>query len=207
MFDLTPADLARSILGCADGPASFNGELTRLGGTVVSADPLYRYSRQQIATRIQQTSTEILAQTRQTLDNYHWDAIADVDELGRVRMQAMEVFLDDYEQGLREGRYLDSSLPRLPFEDQQFDLALCSHYLFLYSDQIPLESHVEGLLELCRVAAEVRVFPLVALDGRLSVHLGEAIRRLIRSGIDVEITGVPYRFQKGAYQMLVATTQ
>jgi len=41
MFDLRPDDLKRCILGCADGPASFNSELTRRGGGVVSVDPLY----------------------------------------------------------------------------------------------------------------------------------------------------------------------
>lgn len=41
MFDLSAADLRRRILGCGDGPASFNAELNSLGGDVVSIDPLY----------------------------------------------------------------------------------------------------------------------------------------------------------------------
>ena len=44
MFDLRPDDLKGRILGCADGPASFNSELTRRGGRVISADPLYELS-------------------------------------------------------------------------------------------------------------------------------------------------------------------
>lgn len=42
MFALTGEDLRKRILGCGDGPASFNAELTRRGGAVVSAQGLYR---------------------------------------------------------------------------------------------------------------------------------------------------------------------
>jgi hypothetical protein len=56
MFHLADADLARSILGCGDGPASFNAELTRRGGRVVSADPIYRFSADQIRSRIDATT-------------------------------------------------------------------------------------------------------------------------------------------------------
>gem|GEM_PF-5512513 len=34
---------------------------------------------------------------------------------------------------LGQGRYRLAALPKLPFTDQEFDLCLCSHLLFLYS--------------------------------------------------------------------------
>ena len=37
MFALTDDDLARKIVGCGDGPASFNAEATRLGSAVIGA--------------------------------------------------------------------------------------------------------------------------------------------------------------------------
>jgi len=48
MFALTEADLDLRIVGCGDGPASFNAEATRRGAAVVSCDPLYRYDVEQI---------------------------------------------------------------------------------------------------------------------------------------------------------------
>jgi hypothetical protein len=42
MFAFEDADLGSQILGCADGPASFNAEATRRGAFVVSCDPIYR---------------------------------------------------------------------------------------------------------------------------------------------------------------------
>jgi hypothetical protein len=41
MFALSDADLRGRVLGCADGPASFNAEATRRGTSIISADPLY----------------------------------------------------------------------------------------------------------------------------------------------------------------------
>jgi hypothetical protein len=38
MFALSGDDLAGTILGCGDGPASFNAEATALGHRVVSCD-------------------------------------------------------------------------------------------------------------------------------------------------------------------------
>ena len=44
MFDLSEGDLCGRILGCADGPASFNAEMKAQGRSVISVDPLYSYS-------------------------------------------------------------------------------------------------------------------------------------------------------------------
>ncbi len=45
MFNLTDEDLSRGILGCADGPASFNAEMSRSGRRAISCDPLYEAQR------------------------------------------------------------------------------------------------------------------------------------------------------------------
>lgn len=37
MFALTDEDLRKNILGCGDGPADFNAEITKRGGKIVSA--------------------------------------------------------------------------------------------------------------------------------------------------------------------------
>jgi SAM-dependent methyltransferase len=202
MFDLRPDDLRGRILGCADGPASFNSELTRRGGRVVSVDPLYEFSSNEIAQRIEETRDEVISQTRREQHRFVWDTITSVGELSRVRMAAMKVFLDDYESGKSDGRYLAAGLPDLPFEDQEFDLALSAHLLFFYADQLPLDFHRAGLLELCRVAREVRIFPLLDVNGVRSRHLEPILDEIESSGLDAKIREVPYEFQRGGNQML-----
>src|SRR4030095_9977570 len=110
----------------------------------------------------------MIDQTRRNAASFVWDSIQSVDELGRVRMAAMQEFLDDFTDGKAEGRYVEAELPALPFADSSFDLAVCSHLLFLYSSQLGEAFHQQAVQELCRVAREVRIFPLLALDGKRS---------------------------------------
>ena len=202
MFALCDADLERSVLGCADGPASFNAEATRRGAKVISADPLYRFATSEIRDRIEATSEQILEQTRRNADEFVWDTIRSIDELGAVRMGAMRSFLEDFESGKRQGRYVDAALPTLSFPDASFDLALCSHFLFLYTEQLTAKFHQAAIRELCRVAAEVRIFPLLALGGRPSSHVTPVSEYLRHRGLSVTIETVPYEFQRGGNQMM-----
>lgn len=202
MFDLTRADLTRSILGCGDGPASFNAEINAQGGQVVSVDPLYAFSAGEIRSRVDATYTTIIGQVKQTMHLYVWREFADPDDLGRIRLAAMEGFLADYAAGRAEGRYLNGSLPRLDFADNQFDLALCSHLLFLYSEQLDQSFHLAAVQELLRVAREVRIFPLLALGGIPSPHLDAVIAHAMNCGAQAELRPVPYEFLRGGNHML-----
>lgn len=203
MFALTGSDLEKSILGCSDGPAAFNAELTSRGGTVVSVDPLYQFSGDRIRARIDEVVPQILVQVAQNADDYVWQRIKDATELGKVRLNAMQQFLADYEAGLAAGRYVCAALPFLPFADQQFELGLCSNFLFLYSDHFDLQLHIQSMKELCRVAAEVRVYPLISLDGTRSGHLPAVLESLAGDGRLVSIQEVGSQFRKGATEMLV----
>ena len=140
MFALSEIDLRSRILGCADGPAGFNAEASRRGVAVVSCDPLYGADASQIRQRIEATFDEVLEQTRRNADEFVWDTITSIDELASLRRAAMDTFLADYEGGKAEGRYVEAELPVLPFSDHSFDLAVCSHFLFLYSDQLETRS-------------------------------------------------------------------
>ncbi|MDJ0705493.1 MAG: class I SAM-dependent methyltransferase [Leptolyngbyaceae cyanobacterium MO_188.B28] len=203
MFSLTESDLKKSILGCGDGPASFNAELTALNGNVVSIDPTYQFDGLSLQSRISEVYAEIMPQMYKNQDKYIWESIASVEELGRTRMDAMQKFISDYEIGKKSGRYIHESLPELSFENNQFDLALCSHYLFLYSDHVSLEEHIASINELCRVAREVRIYPLLSLNGEISPHLKEVLSSLHNSAFITSLVDVKYQFQKGATQMLV----
>ncbi|WP_204136941.1 SAM-dependent methyltransferase [Halomicronema sp. CCY15110] len=202
MFDLSDKDLACRVLGCGDGPAGFNAELARRGGRVVSIDPIYAFSRTQIRQRISETYETVMAQMRSNRADYLWTSISSVDELGGIRMSAMDAFLADYETGQAESRYVAGELPYLPFADNAFDIALSSHCLFLYSDHFSENFHIQSLLEMLRVAREIRVFPLLGLDGKPSLHLGGVVADLHEHGFQTDISLVPYEFQRGANQML-----
>ncbi len=203
MFTLTEEDLKRSILGCGDGPASFNATLTRQGGNVVSLDPIYAFSATQIKSRVDETYATVLAQLEKNKGDFVWNKITSVAELGEIRMAAMKLFLADYETGKQQNRYIFGELPSLPFADKQFDLALSSHFLFLYSEHLSCDFHLQALQEILRVAREVRVFPLLTLDTKLSSHLQSVLDFFKQNTFQVEIKPVDYEFQRGANQMLI----
>jgi hypothetical protein len=202
MFALTERDLERSILGCADGPAAFNAELTRRGGHIISCDPLYAFSAGEIESRIEDCFETVLEQARQNAEGFVWSKdIPDVEVLGMTRRKAMRSFLDDYDPGKIAGRYIAAELPELPFADHTFDLAVCSHFLFLYGS-LGLDFHVRSISVLCRVAREVRVFPLLQLDRQKSPLLPAIIEKFTAMGHMPEILAVPYEFQRGGNEML-----
>ncbi len=205
MFNLKQEDLDGRILGCADGPAGFNAELNRRGGRVVSCDPIYRFTKEQLSERIEQACEEIIEQTRKNADNFIWSSIGSVEGLRETRMSAMKEFLADYDEGKKQGRYIDAELPLLPFDDGDFDIALCSHFLFLYSDRLSMGFHRESIRQLCRVATEVRIFPLIDLDLRPSPHVQPIVRLLGRDGFTASVEQVPYEFQRGGNKMLRIT--
>jgi len=203
MFSLSPVDLEQKILGCGDGPASFNSTLSSNGGHIVSVDPAYAFTAREIRKRIEETYEEVLEQTRKNEDEFLWDVITSVEELGRIRMLAMGAFLEDFEKGMAEGRYQVSGLPELHFKDKEFDIALCSHLLFLYSEKFSKEFHLASIRELCRVAREVRIFPLLELGSRKSRHLKPVTKELKKEHYLVEIKKVSYQFQKGGNEMMI----
>ena len=205
MFLLSRDDLGKRILGCGDGPASFNAELTQSGGNVVSIDPLFQFNANQIRLRIDEVYPQVISQVSKNKGDYVWSKFSDVDALGKARMDAMRIFLSDYEVANDTGRYLNASLPELPFDDGEFELALCSHYLFLYSEHVNQAQHILSMKELCRVAQEVRVYPLLSIHtNQESIHLHPVMVELNARGIDVSLIEVVYEFQKGATKMLVA---
>jgi hypothetical protein len=199
MFALGEAELRLRILGCVDGPAGFNAEGARRGARIVSCDPLYRFGNAQIRERIDATCDGMLQQTRQNQHEFVWSSIAGVEELGRMRRAAMETFLGDYP---RRGACIAGALPALPFAADSFALALCSHFLFLYSRLLLFDFHVAAAREMLRVASEVRIFPLLALGGERSAHVDRLIEALRAAGHDAVVVGVAYEFQRGGNQML-----
>ena len=206
MFSLEESDLALSTLGCADGPASVNAELHQQEKNYVSLDPIYQFSAKQIEKRIEETALVIAEQLEENRTDYLWGYYESPQRLVQIRRMAMDVFLADFAQQRSAGRYITGALPNLPFGDRAFELALCSHCLFSYSAQLDEDFHCQAILEMTRVAREVRIFPLLEINGERSRHLDGVLNFLKGKNLSWEIVSVDYEFQTDGNQLLILKT-
>jgi hypothetical protein len=203
MFDLDEAALpGLRVLDCCAGASSFVAGACRRGAAAVAVDPLYRLPREEIA----ETSRSGLAGGNaiwaQHPDRFTWSWYGDPQARDRMRARALAEFVLDL--STHSDRYVGASLPTLPYDDRAFDLALCSHLLFTWADQLGREWHRAALLELARVAAEVRVFPTVLQGPGEPVPFWDALMADLRdAGLVAELRRSPYEFQVGADHMLV----
>lgn len=202
MFALSEGDLEKAIVGVGDGPASFNAEMWGLGKSVVSIDPLYVFQAEEIERQFDAVVDGIIEQVKSTPADWVWSYHGSPDYLKQNRRRVLRRFIADYDGGKADGRYLVGELPGLDFEDGRFELALCSHLLFLYSGHLSYEFHLASILEMLRVAAEVRIFPLLTLMLERSPYVQPVMKAVTAMGFLANVEKVNYELQKGGDEML-----
>jgi len=202
MFNLSNFELDKRIISFGDGPASFNAEMTKLGKSVLSIDPIYQFSKTDLQYRISETKDIVIEQTRKNLDNFKWEKIHDVHHLEEIRMKAMKNYIEDFVIGKLDGRYLYHELPyKTEIADSSFDIGLSSHFLILYS-LLGIDFHLKSITEMLRLCREIRIFPLLNLNVQKSEVLDD-ILSYFKSDYELSIVKVDYEFQKNANEMLV----
>lgn len=202
MFNLTKEELEGSmILDCPAGACSFTALANQQGADVTAADIAYHYDFELLKEKGAQDLEIVMQNVEKVKDNYIWDYFRSIDDLKNQRIQAFTDCMSH--MGQVPDRYIPSTLPALPFTDNQFDLTLSAHFLFLYADKLDYDFHIQTIKELIRVSKrEIRIFPLVSLSCNRYKYLDKLIAYLQCRGCIVNEVPVPYEFQKGANSML-----
>ena len=202
MFQLDDTCILKKIADFGGGPSSFNCEADKLGYSVTSFDPIYQFSKEALEQRIEEVRVTVMQQMKENMNNYVWTNIKSLEELERIRMSAMQLFLSDYQKGLQEKRYVYHELPeKLPYMDDTFDIGLSSHFLLMYTS-LGFDFHIKAMTEMLRVCKEIRIFPIVDLDANKT----ELIKNVIdyfQKDYSVEIRQTTYEFQKDGNKLLV----
>ncbi|MDA1261866.1 MAG: methyltransferase domain-containing protein [Planctomycetota bacterium] len=202
MFSLDESSLrGRSILDCPSGPDSFVAEGFKHGLNVIGCDPMYAMSLEQLCKSGKEHIDECFLQLQQTPDNFDH---RDIDKFRKDKYDALESFAKDYLSG-KETRYIDASIPNLPFADRSFDLVLSSHFLFCYaavkdggmlqSDIFDLDFHLKGITELARVTrSELRMTPTHSMQAppRRHPYLDASVKHLESLGFAVTLEPSDY---------------
>lgn len=165
LFNLTEDDLNKKILDFPARLNSFNAEMFQLNRLSAACDELYGDSL-----RLKQFSQTNLTHKINSL-------------------KTIQQFEKDFQNGLKENRYVAGTLPQLPFNNHQFDLMLSSFFFFLNEDH--LDNCWNNLMEMLRVATEVRIAPLLS-EQNLQVLLGPLMLKLQMHSFGIEIRSITF---------------
>jgi len=202
MFNLTQEDLVgRKILDCPAGACSFTAKANQLGADVTATDIAYYHPFEQLVEKGFEDIEHTTFNMEKAHSNFLWDYFKSVVGLKSHRTQALTDCANDMK--LFPNRYIPAVLPALPFKDKEFDITLSAHFLFMYSDRLDYDFHLQTLHELMRVTKdEIRIFPLADLSRNRYEHLDKLVDYIQNQGFTTEELTVPYEFQKGANSML-----
>lgn len=202
LFNLsTDRIMSTRILDCPAGACSFTAEANQKGGDVTAIDIAYYHPVDKLKDKGLIDIEHGVSHLQSAQDNYVWDYFKSVEDLKQTRIRALLNCTDDMIH--HPERYIAATLPDLPFQDNEFELTLSAHLLFMYSDRLDIEFHRSTLLELMRVTSkEIRIFPIVNQSSEISEHLEEILDLIELEGWEYEIERVPYEFQRKANQFL-----
>lgn len=202
MFGLSDQDLALNFIEVASGPTGFNAQMHTRGHRVTSVDEMFGLALADLKQHMYSTFEEHLEAISQHSDVFKWGSYGTLDNLAANRRKGMELFLEDFLPGKAEGRYVAATPNRLPFPDFSYDIALLSHHLFAESDMNSIQDDINVIKETSRVAKEIRIFPLVDNQAKLSPTVGPVMLALQQEELGVEIREVPYTLQGKANAMM-----
>ena len=196
MFNLTPSDLDKSIIDVGGGPAGFVAGQHARGARAVAVDPIFAYELREIQAAFERNIDVALDQINEREHSMAY--FGSLPNLRLCRKQAFAAFAHHF----CPEWYQQGALPRLDFADSSFDLALCSHLLFLYTDHFHWDDHLASIWEMLRIAAEVRIFPIYALNGELSRYYQPTLDALHERGYQSETVTAKYVLWHNSDQML-----
>lgn len=203
-LDIDPGEWG-SILDCGAGPSSF-AATDHPNTDVIAVDPAYMAPIARLREECESNVDRLATNLPSLSDRFVWRFYESPEERVSYLKEAHGRFLEDV--SANPSRYVAAGLPELPFRTNSFELALSAHFLFMYEHQLGETFHQHAIAELCRVSRdEVRVYPLLSLDGQPSEQVADVMEWLETAGYEAERRPVPFEFQPGADEMLVVLTE
>lgn len=201
MFNLETGKLKElKILDCASGASSFRVHSAEEGVDVTAVDLMYNQNPDDLCIKCNQHLKILVESLKKIQNRFVWKFFRDPDDLQKSRNDACKEFVHDYSR-YKGKYYIPADIKNLPFDDEYFDLILCSHLLFIYDHRLDYEFHLKAINEMLRVSkGELRIYPLVKNHGVKS----KFVERIMADIPDarMEIVRVNYEFRKGGNEML-----
>jgi hypothetical protein len=203
MFNLTEDELKNNtFLDCPGGACSFTAEARKKGIIAQASDCEYGNPVSHFEKSCQLELDKVKDGFANAESLFNWSFYGELDQLLLYRQKAARLFVQDYHKNPKS--YTKGILPNLPFPNNAFDIVLSGHFLFLYADRLDYNFHRNALLELTRVAKkEVRVYPLIGLDGSAYADMDKLLYDLSQTGAVPKLIETDFEFLKGSNQCLL----
>jgi len=203
MFDLDPTMLSRKIIEFPGCFSSFNATALQKNEHVTSLDPLYDLETPMLTNLIQQQAK--LWETHVEMTTGNDDAHLIAKEKYNRFQEASSIFLNDYSLDSEHKRYVAwDTENKLPFNEHSFQLALCSHWLF--KQKYSLQQVIDFIDGLCRVAGEVRIFPLLTEKFEAPDYLGHLLANFQTRGYQISCKAIDFDKHEEGSAMLCITS-
>ncbi len=182
-FSLSEKELQINILEIPDVYSSFNAELTEKGGDVISFYKLFDLSSTELAGLFSKEIINIV----KNIEEVFSDEPEVQNKLTKKNEKILTKFLAAYKDEYSKARYVGGDILCLPFNDQEFGLALCCNSLFRTNDSFNFDRDLKIIIELLRVANKVKIFPLNKQRFVPCEYLGRIMLYFQQAGHRIEI--------------------
>ena len=206
MFMLKPDELkGKKIIDFGSGVCSFVKEANDLGINVIGIDPIYSQNSATISERSENDIYNIGKQIEFQKDRFEWSDVTytGMPQYYSKRLSNLKMFLADFKKN--KEHYLNQSLPKLDFNDKEFELGLVSHLLFLYDNICDYRFHIASIREMMRICKEVQIHPITDLTGKPSKMIRNLKKDLPQFDISIEL--VDYEWHRGSSFTLIIKEQ
>lgn len=209
MFALTEDDLSGSTLvDIAAGASSFTAAALEKGIESIAVDPLYSLDERSVLTHAQEELDQSGAKIAALQERMDWSYYGSYKRYQELRVRSLEKFSQSFCDPQQRNRYVSAELPTLPFKDGQFSLVLCSHFLFLYEQELDFDFHKRSVLELLRICCpggQIRIYPLFNLNYQRYSKLDLLLSVLQDAGAAVAFEQTRLPFIPGSKELLCIT--
>jgi hypothetical protein len=190
------------ILDVGSGVSSFCAEAQDVGMNVMAMDPIYDHDAKELAIKCKQDIDLIIKELDGVEHLYVWNIFKSKEHLRKQREEAYKRFFKHYRNNRNEF-YVSESMPKTSFENNQFDILISSHLLFLYDHIFDYKFHEETIKEMLRITSkEIRIFPLLNLYGKRSINLDHILEYLKLNDVEWSIEKVNYEFIRGGNEII-----
>ena len=190
------------ILDAGSGVSSFCAEASQIGMNIIAMDPIYIYEPDELEVKCSKDLDLVIKELDGVEHLYIWDNFRNKEDLKKNREKAYKTFINHYKKN-KDTHYVAESMPKTKFKDNQFDVILASHLLFLYDHIFDYDFHKNTIVEMLRICSkEIRIFPLVNLYGNKSKFFKKLLDDTHFKDKEKSVERVNYEFIKGGNEIL-----